>query len=178
MNDASGDPIVGTWCFPKDNHCTLTHDGNVMLCGSRVGLWKRVEERKYMIAYLRGHFDGASDPLEIAEDGKSMRGLACGTHTRMLDRVELGKANDPHSIVGVWDYKNGNITTFTPDGWVELCGFRIGIWVKEGERTFLHGYFRGYFGGASDQIELNEDGGTAQGLIYGCWETKILSRVA
>ena len=148
-----------------------------MLCGSRVGVWKQVKDRNYMLAYLRGHFGGASDPLEINTDGKSLRGLANGNQTRHITRVEFDATNNAGSLVGKWDFNNGNITTFTPEGWMELCGLTIGIWTKEGERRYLASYLRGYFGGASDPLVLSDDGQTIRGLIDGNWETSTVSRV-
>lgn len=174
MNSDSPDPIVGNWEFTNNNICTFAAEGDVMLCGSRVGVWKKVKDKHYFVAYLRGHFGGASDPLEIQPDGTSMRGLANGKLTRHLERAD--DQTDPTSIVGKWDFKNGNIATFTPDGWNELCGIRVGIWVRESERSFLNVYLRGYFGGASDPLVMSEDGKTMEGLINGSWETSTVRR--
>ena len=65
---AESDPIVGQWQFPKNNTFNFTPEEDVLLCGSRVAVWLRVSDRKYFVLYLRGHFDGASDPLEIQAD--------------------------------------------------------------------------------------------------------------
>ena len=174
MPENTPDPIVGDWNFPRNNLCTFTPCGKVLVCGSRVGVWKKVDDRKYMIAYLRGHFDGASDPLQILDDGKSMKGLANGNLTRDLERADSN--TDPTSIVGQWDFKNGNISTYSVDGWVELCGMRVAIWVREDTQTFLTVYLRGYFGGASDPVVLSDDGNSMEGLFFGCWETGKVNR--
>ena len=168
------DPIVGKWNFPKNNIFNFTPDGDVLLCGSRVAVWQRVTDRKYFVLYLRGHFDGASDPLEIQAEGKWMKGLANGKHTRDLERIEGD--HDPTSILGVWDYKNNNMVTFTEDGWADVCGMHLGVWRREGENSFLTVHLRGYYGGASDPLVLSEDGSTLDGLIYGNWETSTLNR--
>lgn len=120
-------------------------------------------------------FDGASDPLEIQPDGKWMKGLANGTNTRDLERIE--GENDSNSILGVWDYKNSNMVEFRADGWVNVCGINIGVWRRESDNTFLHVYLRGYFGGASDPLVLSEDGNALEGLIYGGWETRQILRL-
>ena len=168
------DPIIGDWQFPNNNIMSFSVGGHVMLCGHRVALWKRVKDRNYVIAYLRGQFGGASDPLQIQEDGKSLLGLANGNETRQIERAD--SLISPECIIGDWDFKNGNIVTFTEDGWKELCGLRTGFWVSDGRSSFLLVYLRGYFGGASDPLMLSEDGQAMRGLINGCWETSTVER--
>ena len=173
-DDETTDPIVGEWQFPNDNLMTFHTNGDVTLCDQRVAIWKRVEGRNYVVAYLRGHFGGASDPLEILSDGISMRGLANGSETRFIERTN--EPNDPNSLVGDWDFKNGNLVTFTRDGWSDLCGARIGLWTRGSEGSFLLVYLQGYFGGSSDPLVLSDDGESLKGLIHGNWETQILGR--
>ena len=58
-----------------------------------------------------------------------------------LDLKRVDDGTDPHSIVGSWESgdKNslGGLFDFTEDGWIELCGARVGIWRRESESKFL-----------------------------------------
>lgn len=164
------DPIIGVWDFTNSNVCTFKPDGNVELCGQRIALWKHVAGRNYVHLYMRGYFGGASDALHLSEDGQTIDGLASGFETRKLQRVaEPSSASSSQqatdSIVGVWDFMNSNVCTFTSDGWVELCGARIGAWVKDRERCYTFAYLRGHFGGESDAFTLSENGQTIDALI-------------
>jgi len=111
--DHLADPVAGQWRFPNDNLMEFTEEGEVNLCGIRVGIWKREGERRYEVAYFRGYFDGASDALELSNDGQTIRGLANGYETRVLARVGTAEATD--CIGGVWDCKNGNVVAFSSD---------------------------------------------------------------
>lgn len=158
-------PIVGDWQFPNNNKMTFAENGDVSLCGWKVACWKEIQQGQYVIAYLRGYFDGASDSLEILPNGRILNGLASGFETRQIERVNGD--NDPECVVGTWDFKNGNVLQFLDDGWVESCSERIGLWVRTGPNVFSLVYLRGYFGGASDPLELCNEGETLKCLLDG-----------
>ena len=54
---------------------------------------------------------------------------------------------------------------------------RVGVWVREGKRSFLNVYLRGCFGSASDPLIFSEDGNTMEGLINGSWEATTVRRM-
>ena len=39
MSEKTIDHIVGVWHFPKNNICTFIENGEVLICGSRFGVW-------------------------------------------------------------------------------------------------------------------------------------------
>lgn len=170
------DPIVGKWDFRNGNICTFTDSGDVVLEGERNGVWRHVSDSRYLLVYLRGFWGGASDSLTLNSDASQMSGSLDGSMRRTLNRVEgrtpSGSTDDP--IVGMWDFNNSNICTFDKNGWVETCGYRIGIWQRECESSYLLLYLRGYFGGSSDPLFLESDGNTIAALISDSSTRKLI----
>ncbi len=105
-----------------------------------------------------------------------MNGALNGAIERDFQRVDGDspdeKKTDP--IVGTWDFNNSNIYTFDNDGWVEVCGYRIGVWRRESEDNYLLLYLRGYFGGSSDPLLLEADGNTIAALISDSSSRKMI----
>ena len=72
---------------------------------------------------------------------------------------------DRDPIVGKWDFRNGNICTFTEDGWVLLCGERIGLWKEVSGGHYVLAYLRTYPGGLHDPLELDKGGDTIRAMM-------------
>jgi len=82
------DPIVGTWDLNnKSNVFEFTEDGWVYCCAYRIGIWFHESQRNYQLAYLKGYFDGCSDPLLLKPDG-TIDCLSADNKTDVLLRVE------------------------------------------------------------------------------------------
>lgn len=173
---AETDPIVGKWDFRNGNLCTFTDAGDVMLADERNGLWRHVSGRRYLLVYLRGFWGGASDQLTLSNDASNLNGSVNESVPRDYQRVNGVLPDEPPTdpIVGTWDFNNSNIYTFDNQGWVEICGFRIGIWRRESENNYLLLYLRGYFGGSSDPLFLESDGDTIAALISDSSTRKLI----
>lgn len=170
------DPIVGKWDFRNGNVCTFTETGDVLLEGERNGVWRHVSDQRYMLVYLRGFWGGASDQLKLNGDATKLNGKVNGSMPRDIYRLNGNTQNDSTTdpIVGMWDFNNSNICTFDDDGWVEICGHRIGIWRQESENNYLLLYLRGYFGGSSDPLFLESDGNSIAALITDSSTRKLI----
>ncbi|WDQ14878.1 hypothetical protein [Rhodopirellula sp. P2] len=64
----------------------------------------------------------------------------------------------PDPVVGRWDYGNGNVCDYTPDGLVVLRGKPIGLWAKVGNKQYLVAFLRNFADGSSEEIMLHPDG--------------------
>ncbi|PHQ32254.1 hypothetical protein CEE69_26935 [Rhodopirellula bahusiensis] len=64
------DPVVGRWDYSNGNVCDYTQEGFVVLRGKRIGLWAKVENNQYLVAFLRTFADGSSEELMLHPDGK------------------------------------------------------------------------------------------------------------
>jgi len=170
------DPIVGEWDFRNGNICSFTESGDVILDGVRNGIWRHVSDQRYLLVYLRGFWGGASDSLALDEEASQLKGSLNGSQTRTMNRVkDTGpevQSMDP--IVGVWDFNNSNICTFDDDGWVEICGYRVGVWRRESDGSYLLSYLRGYFDGSSDPLFLEPDCNTIAALISDSSTRKLI----
>ena len=171
------DPIVGVWDFRNGNICTFNEGGDIHLCGQRIAIWKHIERRNYVHVYLRGFFSGASDSLVVGRDSQTMQAFVSGNKTITAHRVENSSFTPPdgcHAIVGAWDFNDTNICHFTLDGWIEVCGWRVGLWMQESDEHYLAAYFRGFFGGESGPFVLSEDGQSIDALISDSTTRKLL----
>jgi hypothetical protein len=184
FTENGSDPILGDWELLNYQY-EFTESGRVLLYGDPVALWQHVKGQKYLLAYLRGcawRGRGASDIVEIVKDEGGVFRLP-GFFSDWTDwDLNLKRADDetdPHSIVGSWESgdKNllGGLFEFTEDGWIELCGARLGIWRRESESKFLCAYCGGHLRGVSEGIILDKGGETGR-MTYGDWRQKTIRR--
>ena len=178
------DPIVGQWELLNYQY-EFTESGDVLLYGDRIALWQHVEGRKYLFAYLRGcawRNLGASDVVEIAKDDQgmpNMRGFFSDWQEWELNLKRADDNSDSHSIVGIWQFPNhhGGVSLFdfTEDGWIELCGARLGIWRQESESKFLCAYCGGHLRGVSEGLLLDQGLETGR-ITFGDYRQKTIRR--
>lgn len=96
-----------------------------------------------------------------------------------LNLKRADDVTDPHSIVGVWEFPNHHggksLFEFTEDGWIELCGARLGIWRQESESKFLCVYCGGHLRGVSEGLLLDEGLDTGR-ITFGDYRQKTIRR--
>ena len=187
------DPILGEWELLNYQY-EFIESGHVLMYGEPVALWQHVEGRKYLFAYLRGcgwKESGASDIVEIVQDDAAIFNLPGFLSDWEWD-LKLKRADDgtdPNSIVGSWESGGSLLVNdgrapfkpkwgsfeFTEDGWIELCGARLGIWRRESESKFLCAYCGGHLKGVSEGLILNEDLDSGR-ITFGDWRQKPIRR--
>ena len=73
---------------------------------------------------------------------------------------QLEVIQKPDPIAGFWRYHNGNVTEYTPDGWLLLNSKPIGLWRRHSDGTYTSAYLNTFGSGTSDRMVLDPNGMT------------------
>ncbi len=102
------------------------------------------------------------ESLKVSANQGNLEEVKAITETLQLEDQKLNppKKNDP--IVGRWDYNNGNVCDFTPDGFVVLNAKVIAIWRIKPQGGYVVAFTRDFWG-IHDDVVIDPSGAFFKG---------------